>query len=510
MCTVVAQEVLGSVEHILTDKTGTLTQNVMKFAACSVGGVLYDVHAKSDDFLRAVRSSTPTSRSPAYRLALAMALAHSVIPEKVVDDDTHAITVEYHATSPDDVALVDAARDAGFELVANRQNKLVLRVFDAPEECVEFELLAELEFSSDRKRMSSVVRDIATGRVFVYTKGADAVMLNLLAPESGPVGSATRYRSALDVHIQKMAGMGLRTLIYGVREIRGSEYARWAAEYSSASNLLSGRAEKQALLSAQLEVGLEYLGTTGVEDKLQDRAPETIEFLRAAGVRIWVLTGDKLETAENIGYSANLLNRAMRVEPISVVSQSDMRQRLHQIIEIAKSDSAKLSVIVDGASLMALDGVPELEELFMDATDTCMTVICARVTPSQKARVVDMSRRWRRCITLAIGDGGNDVSMIQQAHVGVGIVGKEGTQAALAADYSISEFRHLQRLMTVHGRYSYIRSAGVINLSLYKNIVFLVTQLCFQFFGFASVQTFHQQWIATAYNAVITLAGPFL
>jgi phospholipid-transporting ATPase len=509
-CHLLAQEVLGAVEHILSDKTGTLTQNIMTFAACSVGNTLYDVRENSKNFSHAVRASSNSTPSPAHRLALAMALTHSVVPEKVVDEETEAITIEYHAASPDEVALVAAARDYGFELLENKKDKLILRAFDSPDSVVVYDSLAELEFSSDRKRMSAIVRDVATGRIYLYTKGADAVMLDLLKPSSGPVGSHTNYRSKLDDHIQTMAVKGLRTLVYGVRELTTSEYEQWSVQWKVASNLLEGRSKRQAELSALLEVDLDYIGTTAVEDKLQDRCPETIEFLRAAGVRIWVLTGDKLETAENIGYSANLLNRAMRVEPISVVSPDDMRARLHAIIEIAKDDSTKLSVIIDGASLMALEGDSELEQLFMDATDTCLTVICARVTPGQKARVVSMSRRWRKAITLAIGDGGNDVSMIQEAHVGVGIVGKEGTQASLAADYSIAEFRHLQRLMTVHGRYSYIRSAGVINLSLYKNLTFAVTQICFQFFAFATVVTFHQQWVATAFNAFLTPLGPLL
>lgn len=524
-------EVLGSIEHILTDKTGTLTQNVMRFVACSAGGEKFDIRtapARLDD---AVRSNP--ARSPAYTLIRSMALAHSVVPE-VVSGSTK---LAYNAQSPDEVALVEAARDYGVELRERKQDIVGVRTFNSGGQDVEYRLLAELEFSSDRKRASAVMEELESGRVFVVTKGADAVMIPLLVPGD--------YRATLDMHLHEFAVDGLRTLVYGSREIPRAEFSSWLMDWNEASNLLDGRSEKQAELSARLEVGLNYVGCTAVEDKLQDRVPETIQFMRDAGVRIWVLTGDKLETAENIGYSANLLNRSMHVEIVNAASPEELRSRLLELtgqpamshrrnssfssrpgaagrfVRAAsmRSDSVgpdselqanNMAIIIEGKSLASLEGDESLEQLFMDVSDRCRTVICARVTPSQKAKMVQMARRWRNATTLAIGDGGNDVSMIQEAHIGVGLVGKEGTQAALASDYSMGEFRHLQRLLTVHGRYSYIRTAGVINLSLYKNITFTTTQILFQFFAFASGPTAHDEFIVTAFNALLTLAGPFL
>jgi phospholipid-transporting ATPase len=512
-------EVLGNIEHILTDKTGTLTQNVMRFVAASAGGVVYDIRADRARLSDAVRRDP--GASPAYELARAMALCHAVVPERVpAAGDAGAAPapeIEYHGMSPDEVALVEAASELGIVLLERRHDRVVLAPFHAGGQPVVWRLLAEVEFSSDRKRMSVVVEDELAGRKFLFTKGADAVMLPLLLPGS--------YRTALDDHLHQFAVGGLRTLIFGARELAPSEFDGWAAEWAAASSLLQGRAEKQAELGARLEQGLNYIGCTAVEDKLQDRVPETISFMREAGVRIWVLTGDKLETAENIGYSANLLDRSMRVEIVAATSPGELRARLDQVAsgggggggggggDVGRRGPAEadnLGIIIEGSSLAALEGDESLEKLFMDVSDRCKTVICARVTPSQKAKMVRMARRWRNATTLAIGDGGNDVSMIQEAHIGVGLVGKEGTQAALASDYSMAEFRHLQRLLTVHGRYSYVRTAGVINLSLYKNVAFSVTQILFQFFAFATGASAHDQWVLTMYNAIITLAGPFL
>jgi magnesium-transporting ATPase (P-type) len=338
---------------------------------------------------------------------------------------------------------------------------------------------------------------------------------------------------------------------------------------------------------------MSYIAVTAVEDKLQDRVPESIKFMREAGIGLWVLTGDKRETAENIGYSANLLDRDMNVvhiqagtgeelaaqlddarrrytgaaaarrgggkriderELLASPSTSDdegegegeggdavfpfasrMRldtgnsegggttllrkasSRMRSATSFlsssgrkahAREGQAELAIIIDGASLA--HAIEDHPDEFMDLADYCKTVICCRVTPLQKALVVRMVREMRQAMTLAIGDGGNDVSMIQEAHVGVGLFGKEGTQAARAGDYAMSEFKHLQRLLSVHGRYSYVRTSGVINLSFYKNILFTATQVLFQIFNFVSGTTFQDQWVVSSFNVVVTAASPFL
>lgn len=529
-------ESLGYVEHVFSDKTGTLTENVMEFVACSAGGRIYDERERKG----AVRSAVINDENGMRELVRAMALAHDVVPftTEQVEDETYesgatsekGSAVKFQGESPDEVALVQAAFEGGMDLATRDLGEYLLREVDFPG-LRAYKLLAKLEFTSDRKRMSTVLR-CPDGRVRIFSKGADSVMSGLL--ESG----AELSRLAEDT--DRFSREGLRTLVYASRIVSEDEYERWASEFAEAAIAMSNRAEKVAKVAAAIEQRLEFLGVTAVEDKLQPNVPSTIKFLRDAGLRLWVLTGDKRETAENIGYSSQLLDWGMNVVHIDCKSLEELKGRFEKVLSDGGGDTAtrphrrshsgvasdniiasitlrssqwgeirEMALIIDGKSLSLVAG-EELEQLFLEVAGMCKTVICARVTPLQKATIVKLIRKYEHSHTLAIGDGGNDVSMIQEAHIGVGIKGKEGTQAARAADYSMAEFQHLRRLIACHGRFSYIRTAGVINLSFYKNLFFSLTQIYFQFFCFASGTTLHDQWIVTAWNSILTLLPPFL
>lgn len=554
-------EMLGEVEHVLSDKTGTLTENIMRYIACSAGGKLYDITKKR----RVMQMAVQDGVGPVKLLILAMALCHSVVPEPKEDahdessrdsnkkkkkksrfqkasptpegsfgtgaaptDSNESVELpEYQGQSPDEVALVSSAREYGVALLRRTLDTLVLDHFGKEET---YHALAELEFNSDRKRMSMIFR-CPDGRVRMFTKGADTIMLKLL--EKG-----TDLETIQD-HIDEFAKGGLRTLVFATKEFSEDEFNSWFERFQEARNSLEDREEKTALVSEEIEKDLVYVATTAVEDKLQDMVPETIKFMREAGIRLWVLTGDKRETAENIGYSANLLDRNMDVVHIKGRSSKEVESQLSETLDRHISDGGgrwegramsenslggmvrrlstrgrmrveekEVGIIIDGASLR--HAIEDHSELFMALSDHTKVVICCRVTPLQKALVVRLVREKRKSMTLAIGDGGNDVSMIQEAHVGVGIFGKEGTQAARAADYALGEFKHLLRLTAVHGRYSGVRTAGMINLSFYKNIFFTLTQVFFQIFCFATGTTFNNQWITSAFNVLVTSASPFL
>jgi len=549
-------ETLAEIDYICTDKTGTLTENLMKFVSCSVDNDIVDIRDRPD----ALNISKESSDS--IRLfVLSLALCHNVVPEppddedEAIPDDAAGLNIsagdgkpkliEYQGPSPDEVALVDAARSFGMEVLARPQDSVLVKI-DSEEK--EYKILAELEFNSDRKRMSVILRDPDDNKLYIYTKGADNIMLGLVKKD----GPEEQRIAVANEHVDFFAKEGLRTLIYARKELSEEECASWMLRFNEAKSSLEDRANRVDAIQAEIEQNLTFVGISAVEDRLQADLPATIEFLRLAGIKIWVLTGDKRQTAESIGYSSALLDSKMRVLHIEAKDSDDAKatvenllldvagsqfesmmdkysdreanfcvrawrnflgimfwkRELRKRLEKERQGNRNNAVIVDGKSLQFL--IDNHADSFMDLCDFCKTVICCRVTPMQKALVVRMVQSLRKKITLAIGDGANDVSMIQEAQIGVGIYGKEGMNAARAADYSFSEFRFLRRLLMIHGHYAYVRTAKMINLQFYKNLLFVCAQFFFQYACLFSGASFHNQWYVSTFNVVITSIPPFV
>ena len=256
-------------------------------------------------------------------------------------------------------------------------------------------------------------------------------------------------------------------------------------------------------LADDLEQRLNLIGATAIEDRLQEGVPETIEQLHEAGINVWVLTGDKLETAVNIGFACRLLRRSFCLMTVHGGDALNTGKQLELAQDKMVCEHVEFALIIDGESLEhALNGY---RKLFVNVAIKCRAVICCRASPLQKAQVVCLIRRARNAMTLAIGDGANDVSMLQAADIGVGIAGQEGMQAVMSSDYSISQFRFLSRLLLVHGRWSYLRTAGVTLASFYKNMAFVGIQFCFQFHCAFTAQYSYDYVFVLFYNAVFSL-----
>ncbi len=346
---------------------------------------------------------------------------------------------------------------------------------------VEYELLAVCEFNSTRKRMSTIYR-CPDGKVRCYCKGADTVILERLAKDNPMVDTTLQ-------HLEEYATEGLRTLCLAMREIPEEEFQQWWQIQEKASTTVSGnRAEELDKAAELIEHDFHLLGATAIEDKLQDGVPDTIHTLQEAGIKVWVLTGDRQETAINIGMSCKLISEDMSLLIINEESAQATRDNITKKLSAIRSQSSggaeleTLALIIDGKSLTyALE--KGLDKEFLDLAVLCKAVICCRVSPLQKALVVKLVKRNLKALLLAIGDGANDVSMIQAAHVGVGISGVEGLQAARSADVAIGQFRYLRKLLLVHGAWSYQRISKVILYSFYKNIALFMTQfwVCYMF-----------------------------
>ena len=231
---------------------------------------------------------------------------------------------------------------------------------------------------------------------------------------------------------------------------------------------------------------------------MQDGVPETIHQCLEANIKVWVLTGDKQETAINIGHSSRLLDHESQIILINTESleetKNEVRTQLKRLKGASEVEVSNASLVVDGPSLtFALD--EELKPDFIDLLKRCRSVICCRVSPIQKAEVVGLVKQSNKGdITLAIGDGANDVAMIQKAHIGVGISGNEGLQAANSSDFAIAQFRFLQRLLFVHGAWFYVRNSKVIVYSFYKNICLYIIELWFAIYSYWTGQVLFERW----------------
>ncbi|XP_022057652.2 phospholipid-transporting ATPase VA [Acanthochromis polyacanthus] len=451
--------------------------------------------------------------------------------------------LRYEAESPDEAALVYAARAYKCSLVGRLPDQVTVELPHLGK--LSFELLHTLGFDSTRKRMSVVVRHPLTDQITVYTKGADSVIMDLIKPPNTGNSKGKRQKKIVcrtQNYLNLYAADGLRTLCIAKKILSQEEYACWLQRHLEAETAIQGREELLFESALRLETNLQLLGATGIEDRLQDGVPETIASLRKAGLQIWVLTGDKQETAVNIAYACKLLDPEEEILTLNADSQEAcallLEESLHYIqakflcssadqttkafhssfapfdfypsssLSSSSSHAApflvhRLGLVIDGRTLAyALD--KSLEDRFLAVARSCRSVLCCRSTPLQKSMVVKLVRNKLKVMTLAIGDGANDVSMIQVADVGVGISGQEGMQAVMASDFALPRFRYLQKLLLVHGHWCYSRLANMILYFFYKNAMFVALIFWFQFYCGFSGSAMIDQWYLIFFNLMFS------
>ncbi|KAJ7137876.1 phospholipid-translocating ATPase [Mycena epipterygia] len=470
-----------------------------------------------------------------------LALCHTVLA--AMDPETGEVRA-YKAQSPDEAALVQAAADVGYVFRGREREVMLLQTpFCEPGTVERFELLNILEFTSARKRMSVILRKLGNsaakggpegngadgeGRLFLLSKGADNVIFDRLKK-----GTADELKAQTEKHLDEFAGNGLRTLTLAYKVLHEAEYAAWNDRYHEATVALDNREELIETVSDEIEHDLRLLGATAIEDRLQDGVPETIADLKRAGIKVWVATGDKLETAIAIGHSTNLIGKESNIivlrggddgsRPVyeqmtravdeffpesgilddeGVVrpghprtsSSASAQERPYPLRRVSTGISSIVGshngdrpggfvLVIDGTALGHALIDEKSKSLLLRLAMLCEGVICCRVSPLQKALVVRLVKEGIGAMTLAIGDGANDVSMIQAADVGVGISGEEGLQAVNSSDYAIAQFRFLKRLLLVHGHWSYARNGNMILNFFYKNIVCIGVLWWFQIYN---------------------------
>uniref|UniRef100_A0A8C6US51 Phospholipid-transporting ATPase n=1 Tax=Neogobius melanostomus TaxID=47308 RepID=A0A8C6US51_9GOBI len=507
-------EELGRLVYLLTDKTGTLTQNEMIFKRLHLGTVSYGTDTMDEIQSHIIQCPpsppAPQSSAPKVRKSVssriheavkAIALCHNVTPvyESHVNGEPEATEADqdfsddnrtYQASSPDEVALVLWTESVGLTLVNRDLGSLQLKTPSG--QILSFHILQIFPFTSESKRMGIIVREESTGDITFYMKGADVAMASIV-----------QYNDWLEEECGNMAREGLRTLVVAKKSLSEEQYQDFENRYNQAKLSIHDRSLKVAAAVESLERELELLCLTGVEDQLQADVRPTLELLRNAGIKIWMLTGDKLETATCIAKSSHLVSRNQDIHVFKPVSN---RGEAHLELNAfrRKHDCA---LVISGDSLEVC--LRYYEHEFVELACQCPAVVCCRCSPTQKAQIVKLLQQHTDNRTCAIGDGGNDVSMIQAADCGIGIEGKEGKQASLAADFSITQFKHIGRLLMVHGRNSYKRSAALGQFVMHRGMIISTMQAVFSsIFYFASVPLY-QGFLMVGYATIYTMFPVF-
>ena len=534
-------EELGRISYVFSDKTGTLTKNEMIFKRISMTNehfgegdfnelkqVLEDECSKSDAPLLDVYNLVKNENNPneenenivnndintgkdlkksksKFRrkrnnlirdTITAMLLCNNVTP---IVDDKEKEKITYQASSPDEIALVKFAETLNMKLIY-RTDKL-MRIKDAAGKEEEFEVLANFPFSSETKRMGIVLKNIKYGHIIFYLKGAENVMKNYAKEE---------YIGYINENAENLATKGLRTLVLTQKLLSEEEFNKWNVEYKEASTSMENRKEKMAQVVSKLENDMDFLCVTGVEDLLQDDVATTIDNLRNAGMKIWMLTGDKVETATCISISAGIKGKyqktfTIKYDDIACEQKSGTILKLKEKFkEYNNKNSVESHIFIIDGELLDL-ALKNCEEEFFETTKQSPSVVCCRCSPTQKRIVVKTIKKYiKNARTAAVGDGGNDVAMIQEADVGIGIVGKEGLQASLAADYSIKEFRSLNILLLWWGRLAYKNTSTLANFVMHKGLIISINQFIFSMMFYYNAVPLYNGMLSLGYSTIFT------
>ena len=515
---------LGLVSNIFSDKTGTLTRNEMKLVKFIVDGMSYDaVNGSRHAVGEAVKEEKGVNVVSLAKESVGGICGDGISDKKIGElyeflrclMVCHTIIIEkggsYRAESPDELALIDGLLRYKCRILERSTTKIIIELLGEKQEYL---VLAVNAFTSERKRMSILVKGAITGQHLLLCKGADSTVLPLCNVSVAQMKDAEKA-------LFDLSCLGLRTLCVAMKPLSDDAANDFLNNFRSAQSSITDREQLLTSAAAKVEQDLRFLGISAVEDRLQDEVPEVIADLAKAGIVLWMLTGDKQETAISIGTSCNLITRNTKTLFLSGISnEDDFEFRLNTMAEDVRShfvegqgykskeQDLELGLVIDGPSFNFFnEDDNSMRRNLMTVCQSCRSVIACRLTPRQKQALVHfVKREMKRSATcLAIGDGANDVSMILEADVGVGIFGKEGRQAANNADFAIGQFKFLKRLLLLHGRWNYVRQARSFLYCAHKTQVIVLTLYWYNYLCAISGTSPYASWVFFSFNIVLGL-----
>lgn len=351
--------------------------------------------------------------------------------------------------------MVNYATEIGLTLVRRDSSKMVIT--DCRDHENVYKILYTFPFNSDTKRMGIIVKK--EDEYLFFEKGADTVMKTII-----------KENDWIEEETDNMTREGLRTLVFAKKSLSINDFESFKTGYEQAKSSLIDRNERMLTEQKKLEEDMEIVGLTGVEDRLQDNVKQTLESIRNAGIKIWMLTGDKIETAISIAFSSRLLTRS---DQYMIISNCKTKEEVDTNLNILMTRGYNC-LVIDGSSLEII--IQNYLAKFIDIAKNLTCLVGCRYSPTQKSIMASSLRLRAKETVLCIGDGGNDVSMITSADIGVGLEGKEGSQASLAADFSLKNFSDVAELMFHHGRKCYQNTSKIAHIIFHRGIILSTIQ----------------------------------
>jgi phospholipid-transporting ATPase len=537
-------EELGQIQHMLCDKTGTLTNNKFQLKLFMIGDQLYgdpgvladgslaqgsdkqgrgiikdqdeDIEYTFEDERLAKLGEYYMSDNPSidlkvndrttgrnvyhYRFQLELvreyftSIAFCNGCEVMIDQNTRETS--YHSMYPDEVALVDAAKKIGFELVESgsffkRANILGKEVY--------MEVLKSIKFNHLRRRSTVIVK--SKGTMKLYIKGVPEVLYELMA-DNHP-------KHHLDMNnglISSANARGLRTMGFGMRAVSEIEYFEFEKrlERAMARQVLDEREKMVNEAIDFIEQGITYLGTAICDEIVRPKVQETLADIIKADIKLWVVSGDKLQNVVATANRVQLIKDNMMGHFIGTTEE--MGSKVMSIKKDIDSNPKKDHYLMaEGGFLEQIKKDKQVLTLFTNTiVPRVVFSLCFSMSSAHKYNLCNYLTVECRKVTMAVGDGYNDAEMIKQANVGICVKGADGSYAQQCCDFLIGEFKDIWRLLFVHGRWGYIRIAEMVLILFFRNAIFTAPQIAFTLYNGYSMVSLYNEWHMIFFNILFT------